>query len=103
MHRTPRNRRGAAVPEYVLLLAVLLVALVAAAWTFVPAASEGVEALGARIGDRLGTWGQRAAPARAVPSPLPCPYAFDPRTGRWHDPARGYRMVSFAEAASQGC
>jgi len=98
-----RHRRGVAVTEYLLLLSVLVIALVAAAWVVVPVFGEGVAAVGADVGDLLVGKGNAAVPARATTATGTCPYTFDPRTGRWHDAENDYLMVSFAEAAAQGC
>ncbi len=97
------RRRGVAATESMLLLGVVAVAVVVAACTFVPVLGDAAGTLGAGVADRLGGWSRGVVPARTPAARDDCPYTFDPRTGRWHDPASHYRMVPFTEAADRGC
>jgi hypothetical protein len=98
------GRRGASVTEYMLLISVILVAMVAAAYVFVPIFGEGVELVALDVEALLRGEGNDAVASREDAGSSDCPYTFDPRTGRYHDTSDGgYLMVSFADASDAGC
>jgi Flp pilus assembly pilin Flp len=98
------GRRGASATEYMLLISVILVALVAAAYVFVPIFGEGVEAVAQDVEALLSGEGNDAVASRDDAASSDCPYTFDPRTGRYHDASDGgYLMVSFSDAEQAGC
>jgi len=97
------GRRGASTTEYVLLISVLIIAIVAAAYIFRYAFQEGVAGLAGDVKALLEGEGNAAVAGRED-APGACPFVFDPRTGRWHDTSDGgYLMVSFHDAAESGC
>jgi Flp pilus assembly pilin Flp len=98
------SRRGASTTEYVLLISVIIVAIVAAGYVFVTGFGEGVAALAGDVQILLEGGGNESIAARDDASSSSCPYTFDPRTGRYHDESDGgYLMVSFADASHAGC
>ncbi len=98
------GRRGASTTEYVLLLSVLIIAIVAAAFVFVPVFSEGVAAVAEDVAALLKGEGNDAVAAREGAGAGECPFTYDPRTGRFHDESDGgYLMVSFSDAEQAGC
>lgn len=98
------GRRGASTTEYVLLISVIIVAIVAAAYVLVPMFEEGTDAVAQDVKALLAGEGNEAVAARGGESSSSCPYTFDPRTGRWHDTSDGgYLMVSFRDAGEAGC
>ncbi len=105
------KRRGVSTVEYVLLISVILVALLVAAYVFVPGFVGGVDEVADDVAELLGGDGASSTgdgPAVGPPGPSDgdgsdCPFTFDSRTGRWHDQGNDYLMVSFAEAADAGC
>lgn len=108
-----KNERGQTTTEYILSIGVIVIAVVSAAYLFVPTFKDGVNSLVNDISSRVSS----ATDSRGSisnPTALPttgsrsgsgseCPYIFDPRTGRWHDPDNHYLMVTFAEARAAGC
>ena len=66
-----RSRRGQTSVEYVLVIAVVTVAVVASAWTYVPAFRGGVEALGRDVRAMLQTGRLERAPAIRLFAPRP--------------------------------
>lgn len=98
--RSRRRRSGVGVTEYMLLISVLVVAIVAIGWTFAPTFRTGTYSLANDIKNILMGEDTTDTPDRNVGE---CPYVFDSRTGRWHDPDAGNLMVSFDEAQSSGC
>jgi hypothetical protein len=99
------GRRGSSTTEYMLLISVLVVALVVAAFVFVTGLREGVGSLAQGVKGMLEGQGNEAVAGRDDgAASTECPYTFDPRTGRYHDTSGGgYLMVSFADARSSGC
>ncbi|MFH1467532.1 MAG: hypothetical protein ABIO70_24315 [Pseudomonadota bacterium] len=99
------GRRGSSTTEYMLLISVLIVAIVAGAYVFAFAFREGVDALAQDVRGMLEGQGNEAVAGRDDGAASgECPYTFDPRTGRYHDESGGgYLMVSFADAHSSGC
>lgn len=99
------GRRGSSTTEYMLLISVLIVAIVAAAIVFTAAFREGVDALAQDVKVMLEGGGNEAVAGREDgAASSECPYTFDPRTGRWHDESGGgYLMVSFSDASASGC
>ncbi len=98
------GRRGASTTEYVLLLSVLIIAIVAAAFVFVPMFQGGVAAVAQDVKALLEGEGNDAVASREEGASSECPYVFDPRTGRYHDTSDGgYLMVAFSDAESAGC
>ena len=96
MHR----RRGVTTTEYMMLLSVLVVSIVAAAFIFVPAFKDGVLSLSSDVSAILS--GESTNSNIPSGTQSTCPYVFDSRTGRWHEPDN-YLMVSFSDAADAGC
>ncbi len=98
------GRRGASTTEYVLLLSVIIIAIVAAAFVFVPVFQEGVAAVADDVKALLSGEGNDAVASREDAGSGECPFVYDPRTGRFHDTSDGgYLMVAFSDAEAAGC
>lgn len=95
-----RRRQGATATEYMLVLSVIVIAVIAGAFIFIGPFREGVLRLGKDVKALLSGEPQNQLPTDVAGS---CPYTFDPRTGRWHDPNAGYAMVGFSDAKDAGC
>ncbi len=58
-----------------------------------------------RLADEDGAWDQIATNLEGGGDPSedpPCPYYYNPATGRWHDPDT-HLFVSFENAGNSGC
>ncbi len=98
------GRRGVSTTEYMLLVSVIIIAVVAAAFVIVPIFSEGVAAVAEDVKALLEGEGNDAVASREDASDGSCPFVFDSRTGRYHDESDGgYLMVSFSDASDAGC
>jgi uncharacterized protein (UPF0333 family) len=98
------GRRGVSTTEYVLLLSVIVIAIVAAAFVFVRGFQEGTQGVAEDVKALLSGEGNEAVASRDEGTSGSCPFVFDPRTGRYHDESDGgYLMVSFSDAADAGC
>lgn len=98
------GRRGASTTEYVLLISVIIIAIVAAGLAFQSAFHEGVGELASDVKQLLSGDGNEAVAARDGDASTSCPFVYDPRTGRYHDTSDGgYLMVSFRDAQEAGC
>ena len=98
------GRRGASTTEYVLLISVIIVAIIAVGLTLQIGFHEGVGEVASDVKALLSGEGNDAVAARDDGDGTSCPYVFDPRTGRYHDTADGgYLMVSFRDAEEAGC
>ncbi len=98
------GRRGASTTEYVLLLSVLIVAIVAAGLTLQSGFHEGVGEVASDVKALLSGEGNEDLAGREGDDATSCPYVYDPRTGRWHDTSDGgYLMVAFSDAEDAGC
>lgn len=97
------HRRGQTATEYVMMLSVIVCGIVAAAYIFIPGFTEGVETLGRDIKRILSGEGDPHNIVDGGNDDTICPYVFDPRTGRWHDPEADYLMVSFSDASGANC
>jgi Flp pilus assembly pilin Flp len=98
------GRRGASTTEYVLLISVIIVAIVAVGLTLQTGFHEGVAELAEDVKVLLAGEGNDAVAARDGDGVSSCPFVYDPRTGRYHDTSDGgYLMVSFRDAEEAGC
>ncbi len=98
------GRRGVSTVEYTLLISVIIIAMVAAAFVLVPIFQEGVAAVAEDVEALLSGEGNDAVASRDDAASGDCPFTFDPRTGRFHDESDGgYLMVSFSDAEQAGC
>ncbi len=103
MTRFPRRptdpRSGNAMLEYVILLMAIAIFVLAVVVEFCHSVQD--EFTGA---DDNAAWDQIAANLEGGPGDgdTPCPFYYNPATGRWHDPAT-HLFVSFDNAASSGC
>lgn len=97
------STRGQATVEYMLILSVVVIAIVACAFIIVPIFRSGTASLGEDVAALLRGEGNAAVPGREPSTSSSCPYTFDSRTGRWHDESADYTMISFADASAEGC
>lgn len=98
------GRRGVSTTEYMLLVSVIVLGVVAAGFVLVPIFSEGVAAVAEDVKAMLEGEGNDAVASREDAADGSCPYTFDPRTGRYHDESDGgYLMVAFSDASAAGC
>ncbi|MCO4771337.1 MAG: hypothetical protein KDA24_14985 [Deltaproteobacteria bacterium] len=98
--RTTDPRSGNAMLEYVILLVAIAVFVLALVVEYGRSVQD--EFTGA---DDNAAWDQIAANLEGDgtdPSDTPCPYYYNPATGRWHDPAT-HLFVSFDNASGNGC
>ena len=98
-----RRRQGATATEYMLVLSVIVVAIVLAAFFFVGPFRMGVLKLAQDVRGILAGENPNIGSREEVVSSTSCPYVFDSRPGRWHDPEAGYTMVPFRDAGDAGC
>ena len=97
--RASDPRSGNAMLEYVILLIAIAVFVLALVVEYGKSVQD--EFTGA---DDNAAWDQIAANLEGGPGDgdTPCPFYYNPATGRWHDPAT-HLFVSFDNATSSGC